>query len=143
MRHRHTLAALAGAAALLLASTPTAGARPPRGYIDLESLAFAIPAGQQGPVEVPCNPRTVPLGGGVLVVSGSLGANVNSSFPTATGWKGEVNNASGSQLLAAAFVLCARPPAGYTLVQASVPNRVETQSTAVASCPLGTLPLGG
>jgi hypothetical protein len=136
------LLALAGAAVLLLAAASPADAGPPRGYVVREATIVAR-AGDQTRAEVVCPRRKVPLGGGVLIASTDLATNANSSFPTEHGWIADIDNGSRFPVNAGVIVICAVRPRTYTVVESSVPNLVETQSTAMATCPGGMQPLGG
>ena len=55
---------------------------------------LAVPAQTQVRVTANCPKGTVPFGGGVFTGSSSILVNVNDSFPSGTGWIGDVNNAS-------------------------------------------------
>jgi hypothetical protein len=148
LRARLTLAAAAllvpaGAAGAAIHRGAPPGSRPPAGYTVVEA-SFDVPAGTQMGGAVFCPGRTVAIGGAAFVDSPDVLANVNSSFPTKRGWIADVNNASGADTQARAIAICARKPAGYALVtSADVLNPAGTQSTAIATCPAGTAPLGG
>lgn len=95
-------------------------------------------------VTVNCPKGTVPFGGGVFTSSGSIEVNVNDSFPSSTGWVGDLNNSSGATTNAAAGVLCGPKPAHYKLVQGkTVKNPSGSHIVATATCPSGSKPLGG
>ena len=47
------------------------------------------------------------------VTSSSTAASINSSYPTATGWAADVNNASGSATTFAVYAVCAKQPRRY------------------------------
>jgi hypothetical protein len=161
----HALAALAAACLLTLAAagvaaastTPAppakalpitaatgAGRLPIPGYVVETSQLITAPDGTQTPGSVNCPLGKVPLGGGVVVTSTSIFANVNSSFPSSTGWSADVNNATGSDTTFEVIAVCAKPPRHYSIQQSNlVDNPANTQSVAVALCPAGSLPLGG
>src|SRR4051812_45306985 len=84
---------------LTAALAPDAAASPPRGYIQLSTLAFTAPSGAVTPAAIQCSPGLVPFGGGLLVVSGQTVVGVHSSYPTPTGWAGEVDNSFGAPVL--------------------------------------------
>jgi hypothetical protein len=136
-------AALALAAACVPVLFPSiAAAGPPHGYAVASSAPFASPAGIQTRGFVTCPPHTVPLGGGVSVQSTSTDANINSSFPTATGWVVDVNNAGP----ATSFVVrasCARQPNRYTVIPITLANPAGAHTTGAPQCPAGTKILGG
>jgi hypothetical protein len=119
--------------------------RPPiPGYTVVSSDQLTSPQGRQVRGTVTCPVGKVPLGGGVVVASTNVGANVNSSFPSPSGWVADVNNASPADTTFRVVAICAKQPRHYS-IQASniVDNPANTQSLAVALCPLGSLPLGG
>ena len=105
---------------------------------------ITVADGTQGRSTAHCPNGTVPLGGGIFVDAVSLTAGVSSSFPTANGWTGVVNNesgASGSMLVA---VACAQKPAHYSIVTTKpVANPSLHRTTVTASCPSSAKPLGG
>jgi hypothetical protein len=120
------------------------GSRPPNGLRIVASPLLDSPAGLQVRGTATCPGSKVAIGGAVFVASTDVLANVNSSFPTANGWTGDVNNASGEATQFQVIAVCARRPKGYALVGSAVtPNPAGVQSTAVAFCPGGTAPLGG
>jgi hypothetical protein len=137
---------VAGACLLPLSAAlaPDASARPPAGYIQLSTLAFTAPSGTVTPGSIECEPGTVPLGGGVFIVSGQTVVGVHSSYPTPTGWAGEVDNSFGAPVLFVIDVVCAKKPRRYAIVQApAAPNPSGAQSTAFADCPGRLQPVGG
>jgi hypothetical protein len=115
-----------------------------QGYVVLSSPELVAPNGQQVRGVVACPAGLVPLGGGAFVASPSTRANLNSSFPRDNGWAADVNNASGADTTFHVTVVCAVAPKSYTVVEGTqVPNPVGQQSSATATCPRGTKPLGG
>jgi hypothetical protein len=133
----------AGAAEAGQRSAPP-GSRPPSGYTVVQSPSFDVPAGTQMGGSVTCPPHTVAIGGTAFVDSVDVLASVNSSFPTRHGWVIDVNNASGEDTPAHVIAVCAHKPDGYALVtSADVLNPAGQQTTAIATCPAGTAPLGG
>src|SRR3954453_11936265 len=129
---------------LTAALAPDASARPPNGYLVLTSLAVTAPSGNVTRADITCEPGQVPLGGGLFIVSGQVVVGVHSSFPTPTGWAGEVDNSFGAPVLFALEVVCAQKPRRYAIVEAPAePNPSNTQSTAFATCPGRLLPTGG
>jgi hypothetical protein len=135
-------------AALLLlgaAVAPSAAdAKPPPGYIQVDSAAFDAPAGLQVRGSVECPFPLVPLGGGPFVSEVSPLASVNSSFPVDTGWIADVNNGTSVDVTFTVSVVCARRPRHYAIVQStSVDDPAAQQAVATAQCPIGTHPFGG
>jgi hypothetical protein len=73
-----------------------------------------------------------------------LTAGISSSFPTAHGWTGVVNNESGESVSFEAAVTCARKPAHYSVVVSKpVANPTLHRTTVTVSCPKAAKPLGG
>jgi hypothetical protein len=116
----------------------------PRKYVSLQSALLAAPAGQQTRGTLACPIGTVPLGGGVSVSSGDLRANVNSSFPNGSTWIADVNNGTNLSTTFRVFVICAKAPRSYQVVQTlDTTVAAGSQGQALASCPTGTVPYGG
>jgi hypothetical protein len=119
----------------------------PSGYL-IVSAGFSAPNGQETGHSVAC-PATKkgvtrePLGGGVLIASNSLSANVNSSYPSGTSWSGFVNNNSGADISFTVYAICAKPHKHYQVVGASIDNPPGTKTTGFAACPHGTTVTGG
>jgi hypothetical protein len=116
------------------------------GYVIVDSGALMAPDAAQSSGQVNCPAGTKPLGGGVLISSSSLLANVNGSYPIATGgsgWGAFVNNNSGSATTFHVYAVCAMKPAGYKVAHAAVTNPPASQTKAVATCPAGSKVLGG
>ena len=127
------------------AAAPTAlPAGAPRGYVSLQSALLTAPPQRQTAGSLSCPTGKVPFGGGVLVSSAALDANVNSSFPNASSWLVDVNNGSSSATTFRIFVICAKKPKLYQLVT-TPPALVAAgfSGHAIASCPAGTVVLGG
>ena len=138
------LATLAGAAAAYASGHAPAARSKPAGYT-IVSKQFAATAGVESDGSVVCPKATVPIGGSVFVQSSpELRVNVSASFPFGGFWAGSVKNSSDTASTFAVVAVCAHRPAGYRIVDsATVANPAFTQSRAAATCPAGTLPLGG
>jgi hypothetical protein len=134
---------LIAAAGVAQASTAAATANGLRGYVVVSANDLPVPNGTQRHGSVDCPPGLVPLGGDVNMLSGSVHASVNSSFPTATGWAGDVNNASGLDAIFEVSAICARAPRRYRIVFTTVLNPAGSRAAAFAACPHGSTPLGG
>ena len=79
-----------------------------KGYRVIQGRAFAVPAnGQKGGSAV-CTGHTVPIGGGALTTSKSLGVNVGGTIPSGDRWDSFMNDNSGVAVVATAIVVCAR-----------------------------------
>src|SRR5262245_42393086 len=109
-RLRRALIAAGACLLPLTAAVSDASARPPKGYVVLTSLAVTAPSGTVTSHEIDCDPGLVPLGGGVQIFSGQTVVAVHSSYPTATGWVGEVDNSFGTPVLFDVEVVCVRQP---------------------------------
>ena len=117
----------------------------PKGYVVVSSAALTSNAGTQTHGSVVCPTGKVPLGGGVFFSSGSVLANINSSYPTATGWSADVNNASASASSFNVYVTCSKKPAHYALVSgaSTTVNAGAQVSNITATCTAPAKPLGG
>src|SRR4051794_17027232 len=111
-----SLAGGAGRFEMTALTTPSTGARPPRGYVVVTTPLLASASGTQQRGTVDCPRGTVPLGGGATVFSTSMRATINSSFPFGRGWAADVNNASGETTAFDVRVVCATRPTGYAVV---------------------------
>jgi hypothetical protein len=136
-------AAPAGATAPTTSGAAAVKVAPLKGYRTVIGSPVTVGAQTQGRATVRCPIGTVPLGGGVVVLSSDLHISVNSSFPAQGMWFADVNNASANDTMIRATVICATKPAGYKVVQREVENPAATHTTVAANCPTGTKPLGG
>src|SRR6185437_11029025 len=118
---------------------------PVKGYVVARSAPFGAPSGDQEHGEASCPAGTVPFGGGVAIVSGSTAANVNSSYPTTSGWAADVNNASPSATSFTVYVTCGKQPKRYEQVNGAWATVLAgEQSSPTVDCTLGMVsPLGG
>jgi hypothetical protein len=126
----------------------SAGAAAPPGYNSPDSLLVAQP-GTVSSGSVKCASGTVAWGGGV----GFLGSNrlsetnvkQSSALSGGAGWKGSVNNQSGSTQLFAVYALCADRPTTYQILDSGkINNPAGTRAAATTrNCPNGTVVLGG
>ena len=91
-----------------------------------------------------CPTGTQPLGGGGLTTSPAFAVNMNSTLPTANGWRVDESDffsEADSQLIAVAVCGSVR---GYSVVAgdtATTPAGAQTISRAI--CPTGKVPTGG
>jgi hypothetical protein len=122
----------------------------PAGYKIDHSVPLTAGNGFQTGARLSCpkskGVQTVPLDGGALVVSSSLFANLNSSWPDADGksWDVDVNNTSGADTTFTISVVCAKPFTNdVQLLSSPVANPANTQSRYSVTCPTGSLILGG
>jgi hypothetical protein len=130
------LAAPLGADALL--------GKAPRGYVQVIGSSVTVGAGLQERAQAFCPTGKVPVGGGGVIASSDVRANVNSSLPLANGWAIDVNNASGASTTASARVICIKQPRKYQVVSVSgIANPAGSESAGIVSCPTGTAVLGG
>jgi hypothetical protein len=117
--------------------------RKPRGYVQVVGPTTAIGAGLQVRATVACPVGKVPAGGGGVIASSDLRANINSSFPTVNGWAIDVNNGSGAATTASARVTCIIQPRKYVQISVGDLNVAGIETDATAFCPIGTVVLGG
>lgn len=152
MRSTRLIPALAAAGVCLAtlgvtiadASAPLAKPKPPAGYRVVVSPDIPSPSGSDTRGIVRCPTGTVPLGGGATSASPSIRVNVSSSFPSGRTWVGDIKNGSGAATTFQVDVICAKRPTGYRVVWSpNAVNRSGSQTRAVATCPVGTKPLGG
>lgn len=116
----------------------------PPGYQVVFTVLNASPNGTQTRAAAECPKGTVPFGGGVSQTSVNTRVSINSSFPTATGWDVDVNNASGAATGFQVMAVCGARPAHYAVVKsATVTQGAARQTTVGATCPAGAAPLGG
>lgn len=117
----------------------------PKGYIVVNSGALTAANGTQTFGSAACPAKTVVYGGGVIITSSSLAANVNTSWPDGdTDWAADVNNASGAATTFTVYAICAHKPKGYKVIESGgVVNPAGSQNVAVAYCPSGLKVFGG
>jgi hypothetical protein len=125
----------------------TSGA--PAGYaVDSNTFNVLNDGGTFGGGAV-CPGTEVPVGGGVFVTSGSLLADVHYSFPEYSkaqhiaDWSVGVDDDSGADTTATAYVVCINRPANYRFVRNALNLPPGAQTTGRATCPTGTSLLGG
>jgi hypothetical protein len=128
-------------------SPGAAAAAKPAGYA-IVSATFSLPNGSLVPGSVACPKKkgvqTVPLSGGAEIGSSSLAANINSSYPSATGWHVDADNLSGAATTFSVYAVCAKKLPGYIQQQsAPVSNPADTQSGDGYMCPNGDVLTGG
>jgi hypothetical protein len=141
--------AIAGATSVSAATTTpgVATTAKPAGY-SIVTATFDLPTGGQTAGFVACpikkGVRTVPLSGGALLDTGSLEANINTSYPTSGGWEVFANNASGADSTFIVYAVCVTKPKGYVQQQsASDANPADSQNGAGYKCPNGDELMGG
>ena len=118
---------------------------PPR-YAVVNSGLLTAPNGLQSFGQASCPARTVVYGGGVFISSGSVSANVNSSYPESDGthWGGYVNNAGGFDTQFEVYAICGKRNAKWSIQSFTLPNPAGAQTGPLqADCPSGTQVLGG
>jgi hypothetical protein len=141
------LVVMPGVAALVAGTTPAvAVATAPPGYHIVRTADITAPpsildtSGQAN-----CPAGTVPWGGGASFDNGfaARGTSLETTEPVTGGWRVRVNNASGTAQTFRVDVMCANKPKGYKVAFASADNPPHANTTAVASCPTGTVVLSG
>ena len=115
--------AISGKAPALAPSAALAVTQP-KGYVVVNSGSLAAPASVQTHGSVTCPKGKVPLGGGAFFSSGSVVADINSSYPTATGWAADVNNGSTAASSFIVYATCSKKPGtSYAVVPGTVDDR--------------------
>ena len=134
--------ATAGAARRSVPGSPAANV--PSGYA-IETTMITVSADTQTQGKAMCPTKDVVLGGGVLIVSDNLNADVNSSWPTnARTWAVNVNNGDSAPSNVTIYAVCAHKPTGYQQVKtATIANPAGEQTRQIADCPAGKDVLGG
>jgi hypothetical protein len=124
-----------------------AGVAKPADY-SIATATFDLPPDTQTPGSVICpvkkGVQTVPLSGGGLIDTSALTANINSSFPTKTGWDITANNGSPNDSAFTVYAVCAKKPAGYAQKESvAVSNPAGADAGAGYLCPKGDVVTGG
>ncbi len=127
--------------------SPTLAGAKPAGYL-IVSATFAAPNGAQTRGTAVCPKKgtavRMPQGGGAVIESSSLGANINTSIPNGNEWLVDVNNNSGADTNVVVYAVCAIPSKKYQqVVGSTATNPAGNQTTATVACPTGTKVLGG
>lgn len=84
-----------------------------------------------------------PFSGGVLSSSGSIFVNVGATINSTRGWVARENNASSGGGVINAFAICGKIAGYATVVGVTVPNPASTQTFSFATCPAGSVVIGG
>jgi hypothetical protein len=118
-------------------------ARAPKLYTQVSSNGVPNPPGSQTESFAQCPQGTRPLSGGAQSSSFSLSVNVNTSVVAGRGWITFEDNASGQNEAVDTVVVCGKV-SGYLVVGgATVDSPPNDQSSSVASCPAGSVVIGG
>jgi hypothetical protein len=117
-------------------------AQQPRQYAVVSSSGN-VRSGVQATVEATCPVGSRPLGGGVQTTASDATAHLAASLPTNHGWLVSEDNGSSAPIQVTTYAICGRA-SGYALVTGA-PTQLRGKETTLvsASCPTGTLPLGG
>jgi hypothetical protein len=118
----------------------------PTGYEVVATALLALPADSQVFGEVSCSAGKVVWGGGVIVDSGDMAANMNSSYPNTTtkkSWRAYVSNATVDATTFSVWAVCAKQPAGYAIVKKTFANPAGLQSGGLTACAATATVLGG
>ena len=117
----------------------------PKGYVVVKSGSLTAPASVQTHGSVTCPTGKVPLGGGVFFSSGSVVADINSSYPTATGWAADVNNGSTGSSSFIVYATCSKKPGTAYHEASGTATTVNpgAQVSATATCATGKPVSGG
>src|SRR5690349_6684239 len=142
--HRSITTLLAAAGGLVVcAALATTAVAAPAGYQIIKGPSLPAPPGQlDSGSQIACPAGTVPWGGGVAT-SSFTNMNINTTVPTADGWKARVNNPDPQAGAFEIDAICASKPKGYAQVFSSVDNPPGARSVATAVCPVNTVVLSG
>lgn len=122
---------------------PTVSTTLPNGYKVVRSSSFAAPNGTQSHGSVTCPRLKQPASGGAVIVSGSINAAINSSYPSGQSWEVDVNNTSGADTTFTVYAVCLAPSAKYTVVTSSTTANPQSLTLGEAFCPAQTWIVGG
>jgi hypothetical protein len=114
----------------------------PKVYALVESETVSNPAGPAQAL-ARCPRGTKAFGGGVLSSSGSLQVNVGATIVNTHGWFASENNDSSGGGTINAFAICGKLRGYATVVGATVLNPANSQTFSFASCPPGSVVIGG
>jgi hypothetical protein len=115
----------------------------PKGYQVVESSAVSNPPGQNGEA-VSCPGSTVPWGGGVDSTSGSVGVNVNSTYPSGPQtWTAYMNNSTGTTAGFFVLAVCANRPHLYSQPAEIGTNGEDSEDLGTGTCGHGQVVVGG
>jgi hypothetical protein len=123
------------------ASTGMPGALP-AGYAVVSSAPFDAPSGMQSHGFVTCPGLKQPAGGGAFVESGSVLANINSSYPGGRSWEVDVNNTSGADTSFTVYAVCLASSSTYTIAT-TTSTTGQGERDAAIDCPGTTKVIGG
>jgi hypothetical protein len=117
-------------------------ARQPKQYAVVTSSG-SIRGGAQAGVDAACPTGTRPLGGGEQSTAGDATAHLAASVPTNHDWLASEDNGSSAPIQLTTYAICGRAR-GYMLVFGAPTQLPGLETTVIsASCPAGTVPLGG
>lgn len=124
---------------------PLSAGAGPVGYTLADSGPISLPDDSQTSGTAMCPSGTVVWGGGSIITSSDLRANLNSSYPLTTerGWKAYATNRSGAPTTFRVRAVCAKQPLGYKIVKKTFSMPAFWQSGGVANCPSGSEALSG
>ncbi|GAA1883045.1 hypothetical protein [Lapillicoccus jejuensis] len=136
--------AVSAGPAVAAPATPSGGA-PITRYASVASVPLVAAPFAQTTGSVACPAGTHVLGGGAVLSLSDLSLDLAGSVPLpgGAGWQARVSNRTGGGWEFAVFAICASGIRGYRLSSNSVLNRAGTRTVLTATCPAGTVPLGG
>jgi hypothetical protein len=115
----------------------------PKGYTEVITQVTS-PANVLTSARAVCPAGKVVLGGGASTSAASVTATLTSAWPAfQTRYRASLWNGSGRDAQLTVYALCARKPAGYTIVSATGHGRGPAVQVGAAQCPDGTALLGG
>jgi hypothetical protein len=115
----------------------------PRGYELIDGAYAATLAGEQSSPTASCsNALRQPLGGGAYADSASLLVNINSTLPTADGWRVDLGNGSVTTMHVQTRVICGKLANVHVVTSGKISGAAGLQTGGTATCDTG-LPVGG
>jgi hypothetical protein len=116
----------------------------PKGYkVVTVSKPLGVAAMAPGTTHATCPKNTVAVGGGQDNSSASSLVDMSSSYPSGREWISTVDNGSASSTNVTAWAVCITKPSKFKIVKATVSNASQSQTAGDATCPSGTVVLGG
>ena len=123
---------------------PVAVCKPPAGYALVNGPVVRRRRVCRRTARVTCPTGTKPVGGGVATDSADLAVNVNSSYPTAKGWAGNLNNGSADATNLIVWAVCVkRPTSQFTVTSTTFSSTPHSQEVGEVACPAGVVVGGG
>ena len=135
---------LAGIGPVAIAQPASAATGVPAGYTRVYSPKISVLGHHSATGSVKCPGTTVPIGGGVIIATGDLKDNINSSYPSGRRWRVRVNIFGPDNTTFQVSAVCMKKPAGYQLISHTDPAPATSMSGgSPILCPGNKVPWGG